>query len=486
MSARQRIPTERREQGGRSPHLRISRRTPLTGPALARLALVVALAAATLLPLAGPAQAGGGSHSTPPAQGPDAVLAWNETATSTALACGLSGNPPGESRLYAMMHIAVHDALNAIKRESLPYTYSPSRLTPGASPTAAVATAARDVLQTGLGACAQFSNVTAAYDAMLATVPDGAAKNSGIRLGATSAATIIGDRAPDNLDQPIMDGGFVQGTAPGQWRFTLQANGVDYNAFAFLPKWGEVKPFVLRNSDQFAPNGPYDLQSRDYAKDLNEIKSLGGDGSSPNTVNKRTPEQTEIALFWVGSSPYQWNSIARTVAAQHRRMDLWDNARLFGLLNMALADGYIGSFETKYTELFWRPETAIRAADTDGNSRTTADPTWLPLQETPPIPDYDSAHAVEGGAAAAVLTAFFGRTSFDNCSPWLPAGNVCAGGSGPGVVRHFTSFTEAANENAVSRIYVGFHFRKAAEDGKRHGHQIGSWAVSTKMRPTSQ
>ena len=110
----------------------------------------------------------------------------------------------------------------------------------------------------------------------------------------------------------------------------------------------------------------------------------------------------------------------------------------------------------------------------------------MPLQETPPIPDYDSAHAVEGGAAAAVLTSFFGRTSFDNCSPWLPAGNVCAGGSGPGVVRHFTSFTEAANENAVSRIYVGFHFRKAAEDGERHGQKIGSWAVSTKMRPSSR
>jgi hypothetical protein len=152
---------------------------------------------------------------------------------------------------------------------------------------------------------------------------------------------------------------------------------------------------------------------------------------------------------------------------------------------MAMADGYISSFEVKYDELFWRPVTAIRLADTDGNDRTQEDKRWLPLVETPPIPDYDSAHAVEGAAAAAVLRSVFGdRTSFSNCSPWLPAGNSCAGGTGgQAVVRTFTSFSQAAAENGVSRIYVGFHFRKAVDDGLPHGQKIGNRAVTTAMQP---
>ena len=145
-------------------------------------------------------------------------------------------------------------------------------------------------------------------------------------------------------------------------------------------------------------------------------------GTGITTPSTRTAEQTEIAHFWVESSPLAWNRIARTVA-RSERLDLWENARLFGLLNMALADGYIGSFDTKYHYNYWRPVTAIREAATDGNPRTIADPTWTPLVTTPPIPDYDSAHSVEGGAAAAVLARVLGnRVSFTACSLTLPAG----------------------------------------------------------------
>ena len=175
-----------------------------------------------------------------------------------------------------------------------------------------------------------------------------------------------------------------------------------------------MTPFVLEDSAQFRPGPPYSVTSRKYAADVNEVQALGGDGLTTPSV--RTDEQTEIAYFWVESSPLAWNRIARTVArSQH--VDLWEHARLFGLLNMALADGYIGSFDTKYDYNFWRPVTAIREAATDGNPRTIADPTWTPLVTTPPIPDYDSAHSVEGGAAAVVLARVLGnRVSFRACS----------------------------------------------------------------------
>ena len=447
-----------------------------------RLLLVATLVAAAMLPVAGTAVADGDHN--PPGQGqPDPVLAWNETATSAAIACGLSGAPPIESRMYAMMHIAIHDAVNAIRVESAPYAYRPHRLSPNASPTAAVAAAGWNVLKVGLAGCPALGTAESVYTAMLASVTDSAARAAGQALGEASAAAIQVKREKDHAALQISsptDSKFPQGTKPGEWRFTPNADGSDVVGFAFLPKWGSVTPFTLRSSDQFAPSDPYRLGSRQYADDVNEIKSLGA-----KTGSTRNAEQTEIAVFWVGSSPYQWNAIARTVAGQSRQMDLWDNARLFGLLNMAMADGYISSFEVKYDELFWRPVTAIRLADTDGNDRTQEDKKWLPLVETPPIPDYDSAHAVEGAAAAAVLRSVFGdRTSFSNCSPWLPAGNSCAGGTGgQGVVRTFTSFSQAAAENGVSRIYVGFHFRKAVDDGLRHGQKIGNRAVTTAMQP---
>lgn len=161
----------------------------------------------------------------------------------------------------------------------------------------------------------------------------------------------------------------------------------------------------------------------------------------------------------------------------------WEQARLFGLLNMALADGYVGSFETKYHYNYWRPVTAIRAAGSDGNPNTRADPTWTPLVVTPPIPDYDSAHSVQGGAASKVLERFFGtdHVAFKTCSLTLPSGSRCTDASP--VLRRYWSFSQAAEENGVSRILVGFHFRKAVQEGIEHGRNLGSSAVERFMRP---
>jgi hypothetical protein len=200
------------------------------------------------------------------------------------------------------------------------------------------------------------------------------------------------------------------------------------------------------------------------------------------TPSSRTADQTEIALFWNESSPLKWSRIARTVSI-NKRLDMWENARLLGLINMALADGYIAMVATKNHYNYWRPVTAIQAGATDGNPDTPGDKTWTPLRPTPPDQDYASGHAIEGGAAAEVLKQFFGtdQISFRDCGVTLPAGSTCSDPSP--VVRSFTSFSQAADENAYSRVLIGFHFRKSIEEGTAYGRKIGERAVALYLRP---
>jgi hypothetical protein len=447
-------------------------------PSLTRMLLVGSIAAAGMGPLA----AAAGAHT---AIRSDAVSAWNRNAGDAALAACLAptNNPLHESRLYASMHLAVHDALNAIDRRSRPYALATRQRLPGASLDAAVAAAARDVLVPLLQQLpAPFSDCAAAgvasvetdYAAALATITDGPAKTQGVQLGRAAAATLLAVRTGDGADTPLFDTTFPQGTAPGEYRFTPGFS------FAFAPGWADVTPFALNDSSQFRAGAPYGVTTRRYAADFAEVKRLGGDDVT--TLSERTAEQTEIARFWVESAPLQWNRIARNVSAASG-LDPWAQARLFGLLNMALADGYIGSFETKYLYNYWRPVTAIREADTDENPNTSADATWTPLVPTPPIPDHDSAHSVEGGAAAEVLRRFFGtdHIAFRTCSLTLPTGSTCTDPSP--LTRRYRSFSEAANENGLSRILVGFHFRNAVEDGIEHGRRIGDRAVDRFLRP---
>jgi hypothetical protein len=443
---------------------------------LARALLVGSIAATGLGPVA--------AASAHPAVRSDAVTTWNANAGDAAIAACLApaNNPLHESRMYAAMHVAIHDALNAIERRSHPYAFATNRQLRGASPDAAVAAAARGVLVPLLGQLpAPFSDCVPAsvegveddYAAALSAIPDGRAETRGVQLGRAAAAAIVALRTGDGADTPLFDTAYPQGTAPGVYRFTPGFS------FAFAPGWAGVAPFVLRDSSQFRAGPPYEVTSRRYAADFAEVKRLGGDGVT--TPSERTVEQTEIARFWVESAPLQWNRIARSVSTSSR-LDPWAQARLFGLLNMALADGYVGSFESKYLYNYWRPVTAIREADTDGNPNTIADPTWTPLEPTPPIPDHDSAHAVEGGAAAEVLQRFFGtdHIAFRTCSLTLPSGSTCNDPSP--VTRRYRGFSEAANENGVSRILVGFHFRHAVEDGIEHGRRIGGRAVDRFLR----
>ena len=427
-----------------------------------------------------------------PSVSADAVTEWNANAGEAALAACISpdGDPLHESRIYAMMHIAIHDALNAIDRQSRPYTFD-MQAEPGASPDAAVAAAARDVLvpligqlppelvpqaciDAGLGIAAGVASVEADYTAALAAIPNDQAKAQGIAVGQAAAAAILALRAADGAVGPFLNFACPQDTNPGEYQCTPST------PFIAFEVWENVTPFVLRDSSQFRPGPPYAVTKKKYTADFNEVKALGGDGIT--TPSARTADQTEIALYWWESSPLKWNRVARVVSAD-AGLDLWENARLFGLLNMALADGYIAMVDSKNHYNYWRPVTAIQTGDTDGNPDTIGDPAWTPLRGTPPNQDYASGHSIEGGAGAEVLKQFFGtdQISFQDCSMTLPAGSTCRDASP--VFRSYTSFSQAAAENAYSRILIGFHFRKSVEEGTDYGRKIGKRAANLYFRP---
>jgi hypothetical protein len=418
--------------------------------------------------------------------GGDTVTVWNANAGVAATTACISpgGDPFHESRIYAMLHVAIHDALNAIDRRSRPYALD-LQAEAGASPDAAVAAAARDVLVPLIAqlplelvtqACidAGVASVEAAYTAALAAIPDDQAKAQGIAAGQAAAAAILDLRAEDGAVGPFLNFACPQDTNPGEYQCTP---GTPFIAFEV---WENVIPFALKDSSQFRPGPPYAVDRKKYTADFNEVKSLGGDNVT--TPSARTADQTEIALFWSESSPLKWNRIARTVSAD-QGLDLWENARLFGLLNLALADGYIAMADSKNHYNYWRPVTAIQTGDTDGNPDTTGDPAWTPLRPTPPNQDYDSGHSIEGGAGAEVLKQFFGTDEirFQDCGVLLPAGSTCSDASP--VFRSYTSFSQAAADNAYSRILIGYHFRKSVEEGTEHGRKIGKRAANLYLQP---
>ena len=225
---------------------------------------------------------------------------------------------------------------------------------------------------------------------------------------------------------------------------------------------------MLKRGDQFRAEGPPSLSSDGWAEDFDETKRLGSADSSA-----RTAEQTEIALCGAEPALPTWNRVARTVSAQ-RNTGLVENARLFALLNLAMADATIACWDSKYAYRFWRPVTAIRAADTDGNDATEADPAWTPLRPTPLHPEYPSAHACFSGAAAEILTGLFGKdTPFSTATSTCPAG----------VVRSYDSFRALAHEIGESRIYIGFHFRTAVRHGANLGRQVGHWTLHRSLQP---
>jgi PAP2 superfamily len=422
---------------------------------------------------------------TAPTTTGDSVTVWNANAGVAATKACIApiDNPFHESRIYAMMHVAIHDAVNAIDRRYRPYAFD-KHAEPGASPNAAVAAAARGVLVPLLSrlplelvsqSCidAGVASVEAAYSAAIAALPDTPAKAQGIAVGQASASAILALRTADGAVGPFLNSSCPQAEI-GKYQCTP---GFPVVAFE---TWEKVTPFILQDNAQFRPGPPYTVTEPRYTADFNEVKSLGGDGST--TPSGRTADQTEIALFWYESSPLKWSRIARAISVS-KGLDLWQNARLFGLLNVTLADGYVAMAASKNHYSYWRPVTAIRAGETDGNPNTIGNATWTPLRPTPPDQDYPSGHSIAGGAAAEVLKQYFGtdQISFQDCGVTLPDGTTCSDPSP--VFRSYSSFSQAAIENAYSRILIGFHFRKSIEEGTAYGRKIGERAAALYFLP---
>ena len=388
----------------------------------------------------------------PRSESGNAVTRWN------AVALQVLPVDPGlvlDSRAFAILHAAIHDAVNGVERRYQPYTADLS--SPTASVDAAIAAASHDVL--AALSPSQGVVVEIAYAAALLAVPEGPAKDAGIALGRKSAAANLARRIGDGADTSTSPP-YVPNGKPGDYAFTPPFDKPPLGPGALFPSWGKVTPFGIDITEHQLP-GPDALSSERYARDFNLLKSIG---RLDSTV--RSAQQTDIAMFWFEFSPMGWNRIANTIIRQEN-VDVWRAARILALVNFALADGYIAGFEAKYHFRFWRPYTAIRKADADGNDATKTDPTWLPLQAPaffiPPVPDYPSTHTVLGAAAAEVLIQNFGnRVRFSVVSTTLP-----------GATRNYRSFSDAAHENGLSRVYGGIHFLHAVRDGCSQGKGIG-------------
>lgn len=388
----------------------------------------------------------------------DVVTDWNLEAINAIRATSM--NPPRASRVLAITHLAVYDAVNCVLKKHEPYlTFTTPPLETSAD--AAAAKAAHRVLTALIPSHqAQFD---AALAASVAGIPEPDLTN-GLTLGDACATALLQVRATDGSSTNVP---YTPGSEPGDWRPTPPAF-----APALLPGWGDVTPFGMMSGDQFLPPPPPELPSMEYFFDVAEVAALGRIDS-----DIRTEEETQIALFWADGAgtetpPGHWNSIARTVASQHCST-IGETSRLFALLNIALADSAISCWNTKYHYNLWRPVTAIHLADDDGNDCTFADPTWMPLIATPPFPTYTSGHSTFSGASAQILSLFLmnDQIPFSTTSDGLP-----------GVTRNFNSFAEAAAEAADSRLFGGIHFRFDNEVGLVMGTQIGIYTYSNFLR----
>ncbi len=389
------------------------------------------------------------------------VVTWNNVALQAVAAA--QWMPPQAARGLAMMHGAMYDAVNAVENKGEAYRVN---LTPSGntSKEAAAAQAAHDVL-TGL-----FPGKTEAFDAQLAAsldaVPEGAGKTAGIALGQQAANAFLQWRSSDAMQMPMDP--FMGGTDPGEWRPTPPA----YSSGMFY-HWIHMLPFALTSRHQFRPGPPPALDSAEYALAFEETKTVGDKNST-----SRTMDQGMVANFWVGmpgtiGEAGRMNQVAQQAAAAHENT-LYENARLFALVNVALVDAAIAGIDCKYAYAFWRPVTAIREADNDGNAATLADVAWEPYIVTPAHPEYVSTHSTLTKAAAAILASFFGDDAADvTLVSFMDAG----------MTRQYTSFSQVAEEAGLSRIYGGIHFRFSYTTGSAMGQQIGDYVWNNLMQP---
>lgn len=392
----------------------------------------------------------------------DTVTDWNELATNELVADG-----QGASALVhlAMVHAAMYDAVNAIDRRHAPYLVKhPAKRS--YSMDAAAATAAFRVLVDSQPSVVQPARqaqlvgaATSLYVAQLAAIPAGPDKDGGIATGDAAAGAMIAARLGDGRFGPFR---FGVGTLPGQWRPTPPA-GVN-DPFAWVK---DVEPFLIGSPPEFGGPPPFGLTSHRYARDFDEVKSLGS-----ATSTTRTPDQTDAARFWGATNPVgTWSRLYRDIAQRYGRSSA-DNARMFAMLYLAAADTTITVWVDKAQFSFWRPTTAIREGDADGNPRTVGDPGWSPLVPTPPYPDMPSALSALSGASAATLQRFFGTDD-------LAFGTTNA----IGIPRTYARFSRAEDEVVDARVWAGIHFRHADEVGASIGERVAEWQQRRFLQP---
>jgi hypothetical protein len=404
--------------------------------------------AAMILPCRAPAQ--------------NSVIEWNSIAATTALAGNsvIPANSPNGMALYlAYVQLAVHDAVNAIEHRFEPY--GPTIVAPpGASAAAAAVAAAYVTLAYHFPD--QSATLTSRYNSSLAALPD-AGKSQGISVGMRAANQLIAMRANDGrgANVPYV---YPPAPTPGIWIPTPPAF-----APPVTPWMGRMQPFTMRWAWQFLPPPPPSLSSAEWADDYNQVKSVGAANSA-----SRTPAQTEIALFWTENTAVQYARALRNLST-NLGLDLAETARLFALVWTSSADALIGCWNAKYTYSFWRPVTAIRNGDIDGNPNTAPDPAWTPLANTPAHPEYPSAHGCFTGAVANTLREYLGNRNFAFTVDSMVTGTV----------HEFQSAKELDEEVEFARIYAGIHYHHSVVQGARLGRKVSQQVVREFFRPRS-
>jgi hypothetical protein len=388
----------------------------------------------------------------PPAAA-DVVTDWNRTALAVMKAANTGGNP--WTRNLAMMHVAMSDAVNAVENKYA--IYVPAGPTAkGASAEAAAAAAAKIVLLHQLPG--QKAAIEQAFKASLAAIPDGDARKEGIAVGEACAAAVLAERASDGTNVPDT---YRPVTTPGVWIPTVPPLFAEY---------ARAEPWVMKSADEIRPPPPPDLKSARWARDYNETREMGAARSI-----RRTAEQTAAVKFWTQANlgPI-WQDAALTLS-QDRKLSLAENARLFALLNMGIANTFITDWDAKFHYNFWRPITAIRNGDQDGNDATERDAGWTPLNANPMHPEYPSQAAIIAGLATGVLEAVFGP------NPATPV--VATDVNDPRIQRRYANIREVADEIQNVRVWGGIHFRTSLEVGYDMGRRIAVYLVENSLRP---
>lgn len=389
----------------------------------------------------------------------NAVIQWNRTLLTLLRTPGVNPGSIHPTRSLAMMHAAIYDAVNSIDPSHQAYKILVS--VNGAASQESAADAAGHAVLLALYPAAG-STIDAAYQQSLVLIPDGPDKDEGIRIGEAAANQLLNLRANDgSASAPVP---ITLGTGPGAY----QSTPPNFPAPAFTG-WSQVTPFALTSASQFRSTPPPELTSQTYTNDFNEVKSLGIPRSPAALI-----DQQLTGWFWNGAIQDYWNEIAQNAAlAQH--LTTAQTARLFALLNISLGDTVIAFYDTKYTYKFWRPVTAIRNADTDGNPATLANPAWLPeTKNTAADPSYPGAHAAISSAAAAVLASVLGSDQFN----FQVTSEVFAG-----VERSFSTFSSAAQEATLSRIFAGQHFRFDLTAGQQLGSEVAGFVLNNFLSP---